>query len=200
MTKTILIVDDNAFIRQALCELFEREGDFEVCGEVEDGRQAIAAATCLHPDLVVLDISMPVMNGLDAARVLKALMPALPLILYSVGVDRAVESQARSIGVSDVVSKAAPVSVLISKARHLLYSPAAWIAGVDRMRCSNETQIDARYAERLQTELSDLLRKQREVLDSRMLGTASDSEVLEYEIRQELIHEICNQLVSTISR
>jgi DNA-binding NarL/FixJ family response regulator len=125
MTKTILIVDDNAFIRQALCELFEREGDFEVCGEVEDGRQAIAAATCLHPDLVVLDISMPVMNGLDAARVLKALMPALPLILYSVGVDRAVESQARSIGVSDVVSKAAPVSVLISKARHLLYSPAA---------------------------------------------------------------------------
>jgi hypothetical protein len=68
------------------------------------------------------------------------------------------------------------------------------------MRFSNETQIDASYAERLQTELSDLLRKQREVLDSRMLGTASDSEVLEYEIRQELIHEICNQLVSTISR
>jgi hypothetical protein len=68
------------------------------------------------------------------------------------------------------------------------------------MRSSNETQIDARYTERLQTELSDLLRKQREVLDSRMLGSASDIEVLEYEIRQEVIHEICNQLVSTISR
>jgi hypothetical protein len=68
------------------------------------------------------------------------------------------------------------------------------------MRSSNETQIDAPYSERLRTELSDLLRKQREVLNSRMLGTASDIEVLEYEIRQEVIHEICNQLVSTISR
>jgi two-component system, NarL family, nitrate/nitrite response regulator NarL len=125
MTKTVLIVDDNAFIRQALCDLFEGERDFEVCGEVEDGQQAIVAATCLHPDLVVLDISMPVMNGFDAARVLRALMPTLPLILYSVGVDKAVELQARSIGVSEVVSKAAPVSVLISRARHLLYLAAA---------------------------------------------------------------------------
>jgi two-component system, chemotaxis family, chemotaxis protein CheY len=125
MAKTVLIVDDNAFIRQAVCDLFEREGDFEVCGEAEDGRQAIAAATCLHPDLVVLDISMPVMNGLDAARVLRALIPNLPLILYSLGVDKAVELQARSIGVSEVVSKSAPVSLLISRARHLLYPIAA---------------------------------------------------------------------------
>jgi two-component system, chemotaxis family, chemotaxis protein CheY len=125
MTKTVLIVDDNAFIRQALCELFERESDLEVCGEAEDGQQAIAAAVCLHPDLVVLDISMPVMNGLDAARALRTLRPALPLILYSAGADRAVESQARSIGISEVISKAAPVSLLISRARRLLYPAAA---------------------------------------------------------------------------
>lgn len=67
------------------------------------------------------------------------------------------------------------------------------------MRKRTTTQIDARCAERLQTELTDMLRKQREVLDSRMLGTASDSDVLEYEIRQEIIHEICNQLVRTVS-
>jgi DNA-binding NarL/FixJ family response regulator len=125
MTRTVLIADDNAFVRQALCELFEREGDFEVCGEAEDGRQAIAAATCLHPDLVVLDISMPIMNGFDAARVLRTLLPTLAIILYSAGVDKALELQARSIGVSEVVSKGAPVSVLIGKARDLLYSAAA---------------------------------------------------------------------------
>jgi DNA-binding NarL/FixJ family response regulator len=125
MTRTVLIADDNAFVRQALCELFEREGDFEVCGEAEDGRQAIAAATCLHPDRAVLDISMPVMNGFDAARVLRTLLPTLAIILYSAGVDKALELQARSIGVSEVVSKGAPVSVLIGKARDLLYSAAA---------------------------------------------------------------------------
>ena len=125
MTKTVLIVDDNSFIRQALCQIFESVGDFEVCGEAEDGREAVAAAICLHPDLVVLDISMPVMNGLDAARVLRALMPTLPLILYSAGADRAFELQAQSIGISELVSKAAPVSILINKARDLLYPAAA---------------------------------------------------------------------------
>lgn len=125
MTKTVLIVDDNAFVRRALCEIFEREGDLEVCGEAEDGQQAIAAAMCLHPDLVILDISMPVMSGLDAARALRTLRPTLPLILYSAGADRAVELQATSIGVSELVSKAEPVSVLISRARRLLYAAAA---------------------------------------------------------------------------
>ncbi len=61
MAKTVLIVDDNAYIRQALCELFKREADFEVCGEAENGREAIAKARELHPDLIVLDLSMPVM-------------------------------------------------------------------------------------------------------------------------------------------
>ena len=60
-------------------------------------------------------------------------------------------------------------------------------------------QMDAQHSEKLQADLGDLLRKQREVLDARMLGTASDSDVLEYEIRQEIIHELCNQLVRTIS-
>jgi DNA-binding NarL/FixJ family response regulator len=126
MTKSVLIVDDNAFVRAAaLCELFERECDFEVCGEAGNGQEAIAAATCLYPDVVILDISMPVMNGLDAARVLRTLRPTLPVILYSASADRAVELQARRLGICEVVSKSAPVSVLISRARHVSYLAAA---------------------------------------------------------------------------
>ena len=125
MTKSVLIVDDNAFVRGALCKLFDREDDFEVCGDAENGQEAIAAATCLHPDLVILDISMPVMNGLDAARILRTLRPTLPVILYSVNADRTVEAQARSMGISDVVSKTAPVSVLVNRARHVLHLAAA---------------------------------------------------------------------------
>lgn len=125
MAKSVLIVDDNAFVRGALCKLFEREGDFEVCGEAENGQAGIVAATCLHPDLVILDISMPVMNGLDAARVLRTLRPTLAVILYSVNADRTVEAQARAMGISDVVSKTAPVSVLVNRARHVLHLAAA---------------------------------------------------------------------------
>ena len=98
MAKTILIVDDNASVRQMICEAFKRESDFEVCGEAENGKEAIAKALELYPDLIVLDLSMPVMNGLDAARELKRLMPTVPLIMYSLFEDVFGEQQARLIG------------------------------------------------------------------------------------------------------
>ena len=75
MVHSILIADDNAFVRRGLRDLFNGEGDFDVCGEAKNGREAIQEAQELHPDLILLDLSMPVMNGLDAARVLKRVMP-----------------------------------------------------------------------------------------------------------------------------
>ncbi len=125
MAKTVLIVDDNEFVRQGLCELFERQADFEVCADAENGREAIEMAEQLQPDLIVLDLAMPVMNGLDAARVLRRMMPAVPLIMYSAFGDRFVEQQARLIGISEVVSKSDPFPVLLAKARNLLYPTAA---------------------------------------------------------------------------
>jgi two-component system chemotaxis response regulator CheY len=125
MAKTVLIVDDNAYIREALCSIFMQESDFEVCGEAVNGREAIAKAQELHPDLIVLDLSMPVMNGLDAARELKRLMPTVPLIMYSAFGDRLVEQQARLVGISELVSKSQPAVILVSKARSLLFRTAA---------------------------------------------------------------------------
>jgi DNA-binding NarL/FixJ family response regulator len=125
MAKTILIVDDNAYIRRELCELFKREEDFEICGEAENGKEAIAKALEMHPDLIVLDLSMPVMNGLDAARELKRLMPTVPVIMYSAFGDVFGEQQARLIGISELVSKSQPAPILVSKARSLLYQNAA---------------------------------------------------------------------------
>ena len=125
MVKTVLIVDDTPHIRQALCQLFKREADFDVCGEAENGKEAIEKAQELRPDLIVLDLSMPVMNGLDAARVLRRIMPAVPLIMYSAFGDKVAEQQARLIGISELVSKSEHASVLIHKARHLLYPTAA---------------------------------------------------------------------------
>jgi DNA-binding NarL/FixJ family response regulator len=125
MAKTVLIVDDNEIIRRGLREFFTAEPDFDVCGEAENGREAIEKAQELHPDLIVLDLSMPVMNGIDAARVLRKLMPTLPLIIFSEYSDVLSEAEARSAGVSALVSKSEHVSVLVAKARALLYPVAA---------------------------------------------------------------------------
>jgi NarL family two-component system response regulator LiaR len=125
MAKTVLIADDNDSVRRALCEAFARDSDFEVCAEAHDGGDAIEKALRLRPDLIVLDLSMPVMNGLDAARELKGRMPSVPIVLFTFYVDLFVKEAALPAGVSDVVSKSEPLSVLIAKARNLLYRNAA---------------------------------------------------------------------------
>ena len=120
----VLIVDDNAFIRTALREFFEHEADFEVCGMAENGREAIEKACRLHPDLIVLDCAMPVMNGLEAARVLAQTLPTVPLIMYSALQDEHFEGIAKSMGISELVSKNESVSVLIDKARGVTHRKA----------------------------------------------------------------------------
>ena len=96
-----------------------------MCGEAENGREAIDKAQQLHPDLIVLDLSMPVMNGIEGARVLKGLMPTVPLIVFSEYSDVFSEEEARSAGVAALVSKSEHVSVLVGRARALLYDIAA---------------------------------------------------------------------------
>jgi DNA-binding NarL/FixJ family response regulator len=114
MMKSVLIADDNALVRQGFCALFEGEPDFEVCGEAENGRQAIEQAQDLRPDLILLDLAMPVMNGLDAARALRQLMLEVPIIMYSALSDSFTQREARSADVSALVSKSENISVLLS--------------------------------------------------------------------------------------
>jgi DNA-binding NarL/FixJ family response regulator len=98
------------------------EEDFDVCRAAENGRQAIDKAQELHPDLILLDLSMPVMNGLEAARVLECVMPEVPVIMFSGHGDSATEKEARSAGVWALVSKSEHISVLFAKVRSTLES------------------------------------------------------------------------------
>jgi DNA-binding NarL/FixJ family response regulator len=120
MPYTILIADDSPFIREALCNVFEREEDFDVCGEAENGREAVEKAQELHPDLILLDLSMSVMNGLDATRVLKQMMPEVPVIMFSAYRGSSTEKEARTAGACALVSKFEHISVLLGKARTVL--------------------------------------------------------------------------------
>jgi DNA-binding NarL/FixJ family response regulator len=123
--RSVLVVDDNPAVRRAICELFTREEDFEVCGDAENGREAIEKAQQLQPALIVTDLSMPLMNGLEETRIVKNLMPAVPVIIYSVHTGPMVDKEALEAGASTVVSKSEAVTVLIGKARRLLDGIAA---------------------------------------------------------------------------
>jgi DNA-binding NarL/FixJ family response regulator len=106
--KCILIADDSPVIRKTLRQTLEREDAWEVCGEAADGREAIEKAQRLKPDVVVLDLAMPVMNGLDAARELRRLSPALPLVMFTNFSMPQFINEALLAGVRAVVSKSEP--------------------------------------------------------------------------------------------
>ncbi len=125
MVKSVLIADDQEFIRKVLCDLFASQRDFDVCGDAENGLEAVEMAQVLRPDLILLDLSMPMMNGIEAACELKRLMPMVPIIVFSEYGDVLSEREARSSGISGIVSKTEHLSVLLDKARAALCSAVA---------------------------------------------------------------------------
>jgi DNA-binding NarL/FixJ family response regulator len=99
MVKSVLIAEDHELTRQALCSLFASQKDFEVCADAENGQEAVEIAQVLYPDLIVLDLSMPVMDGIEVARALKQLVPKTRVIAFSEYSDAISEHEARSDGI-----------------------------------------------------------------------------------------------------
>ena len=119
MPRCVLLVDDSPIIRRTLRTLLESAG-IGVCGEAEDGTQAIEKADQLKPDLIVLDLAMPVMNGLQAAPILKKMLPKTPIILFTLYADSIVEHEAFLAGVSSLIQKNEAISRLVDEANSLM--------------------------------------------------------------------------------
>src|SRR5689334_9285878 len=117
----ILIVDDVPAIRGSLRRYLELEADWEICGEAENGKVAVEEVQRLHPDLVILDLSMPVMNGLDAARAIKLIAPGTHILMFSLHTYPQLRDEARKAGIAGVITKGgAATSELLDAARSLL--------------------------------------------------------------------------------
>ena len=95
---------------------------FALCGEADNGKEGIEVAKEIKPDLVVLDLSMPVMNGLEAAPHFKKLFPNAPIILFTVHASSVLQQQAAQKGVDLVMSKYEGLSKLVRKAHVLMES------------------------------------------------------------------------------
>ena len=122
MGKSVLIADDNPAVRRLLHHLI-RSRSLPSAERRGNGREAIMKAQELHPDLIVMDISMPGMNGLDAAREFKTLMPEVPILMLSVYVGRLAEPEDRFGGIWALVPKSEKMPVLVRMARKLTRYP-----------------------------------------------------------------------------
>ena len=116
----ILICDDNPNIRYLLRVFVETKTPFKVCGEAGHGTEAIEQAKKLQPELILLDLNMPMLNGAEAAGVLKAMLPRTKIILFSMHMDSVPRSLAAAIGVDLALSKSDGITKLGEHLKKLL--------------------------------------------------------------------------------
>ena len=109
----VLIVDDVPQVRRELGNILPLVGDFEVVGEATHGREAIQQAEALQPQVILMDLEMPVMDGYEATRQIKARYPSCRVIALSVHAYKAAQQKAFQAGVDGFIVKGAPVETLV---------------------------------------------------------------------------------------
>lgn len=126
MPKQILIVDDSATLRRMVRCCVEQKTDWQVCGEAENGEVAVRMVGELHPDLVLLDLAMPIMNGLEAAHRIASISPHPIMVMFTMQYSGQLLKEAEAAGIKEVVSKTdLGINHLLESMRTLLKEPPA---------------------------------------------------------------------------
>lgn len=120
MPKRIMIADDGEEVRQVMRAVFEARTEYQVCGEASNGAEAVEKALELKPDLLLLDVAMPLLNGVEVASVLAGSLPQMPIVLYTMYNEMLGLSLASAVGAKAVISKADGISKLLECVRDLL--------------------------------------------------------------------------------
>jgi CheY-like chemotaxis protein len=116
----IIVADDHESVRKGVCVILGTRGDIEVCGEASNGQEAIDKALELRPDLIILDVTMPVVSGIDAAEVIRRTMPQVPILFLSMHQGRQIIAAAKRIGVKGYVRKSDAAATLLNAVDALL--------------------------------------------------------------------------------
>jgi DNA-binding NarL/FixJ family response regulator len=165
MTTRVLVVDDEALLRTAFRSLIDSEDDLEVVGEAADGRQAAELSARLQPDVVVMDVRMPAMDGIEATRQITGAGSAAPrvLILTTFDLDEYVFEALRA-GASGFTLKSRPLDELLSAIRLVASGEALLAPSVTRRLIAQFGSRSNRLPAERRQDLERLTEREREVL------------------------------------
>src|ERR1700686_4299260 len=122
MPARLLIVDDHEVVRKGVRMLFSNTDSFEVCGEAKDGMEAIRMVPELAPDVVILDLSMPGMNGFETAEKIRLIAPSIRIVFFTI---HEIPATARWVGADAFVSKSSTLQELAFTVNAVLRSSKA---------------------------------------------------------------------------
>jgi two-component system, NarL family, response regulator NreC len=174
----ILLADDHNVMRGGLRLILERQPDFSVVAEAADGREAVAAAEKQKPDVAVLDITMPILNGIEAARQISANLPGVGIIVLSMHSDEGYVLRALKAGARAYLLKESAEADLIAAVRAVKDGKAYFSPAISRMLVDD-------YIRQLQD---------REIEDSYELLTSREREILQLVAEGKSNKEVANLL------
>lgn len=178
MTIKVLLVDDHTVLREGLKALLNHERDIEVIGDAADGREALHAAEVLKPDVVVTDISMPGLNGIECVRILRQNYPLLKLIILSMHANREYVTTVLQAGANGYVLKQADASEIIAAIRAVIaggayLSPAISKSVIDDYLTHTAGEEEGPKLTTRETEVGQLIaegRSTREISEALMVS------------------------------
>lgn len=132
MTARILIADDSPMMRTTLRALLESRQDWQICYEASNGLEAVQGAATLRPDLVILDLTMPVMDGLQAAREISSSYPEITILMHTNHASAALLQQAGKHGIRKIVSKGGRGNDIVAAIEALLGAGPKVVSGAQR--------------------------------------------------------------------
>lgn len=197
MTIRVLLADDDARLRAGLRMILESEADIEVVGDVEDGEQAAAATRRLHPDLVLMDIQMPVVDGLEATRRIAehTELATKVVILTTFERDEYVFEALRS-GASGFLLKNTPADELINAVRVVAQGDALLSPSVTRRLIEQFTQTPAKP--RAAAQLAGLTDPERKMLQALAAGRSDADLAAELQVSQTMVQIQVTQLLTKL--
>lgn len=170
---TVLVADDHALVRQGLCALLKADGHFVVVGEAKNGREAVELAQTKQPDVIVMDIAMPGLNGVAATQQILAANPAAKVLVLSAHSDYAYVERTIAVGAAGFIEKQSVLTILTQGIReitrgHTYFSPSVLKRLRDAqerrratgMVCQGQGQLTSRESEVLQLVAEGLANKQ----------------------------------------
>lgn len=184
MSAKILVADDHSIIRQGLCALLEKQPDIEVIGAVEDGQKAIQLVKELSPDIIIMDVTMPNLNGIDATRKIIDLLPEVKVIALSMHSSRRFVAEMLKAGASGYILKECLFDELIEAIRTVLNGEIYLSHKITGVVVDDYVK---RMSSKIKAEGPALTEREREVLQQLAEGKSTKQIALHFHVSDKTI-------------